>query len=883
MSLARWLSPLLFLLLSPAAYAGVSSVALTETEIVVTVTPGARVTISQLYWPDHDSTFAADSDGDGVIRVARPPLWQARQLSVLVADFDTAQTAFVSTVTNAPSTPEPLEPRTVLRGPSGAHTLMMFRERYDYADFEIVWLRPGVGAWRGGSTDRIHGFLGMQYFEAGTFSPMVAGVPTPAGFAHGDRLVVLQGDHPSTGGVDEDLDAPWSGGVVSFHSAGQYAPVREGQSAAIGGARTGGSDGPVSFGFEQTGGDAIAGVHYMFPPDITLKTGQLSLSAVMPFLNDTVYGGRVTLRFGLARVNGMTIGRYAENVIIIDDNDPAPLIQFASLPATVDEGDTPWTLPVTLTKSGATRVPATVGYQWTFRNTSGSGTVVFTPDEQSKTIDVPIPGNTSANDHGTMTIALSTAVDAQLPPSARRDVELRDDDLPLLDAVDTSAGEDAGVVAVSINIDVPLSTRPVSVSWSTADGTARAGRDYHAVSNQTALAAYGATATVFLIEDHEQEGPETFYLDLVATTGATIRKSRAVVTITDDLRPRVTIESVSVTEGAPGESRDVRLGVSLSHAPTGPVRFRIARDLGSTAAASADYALDASWITFAAGQTAAEGVVQIFGDAEPESDETLYLTAVDLDGVRAPATSGAITIVDDDGYVGRLRVGGTRIVEGTGGTPTVAAFPVQLTAPLGNPVFFSYRAYGGSAAAPADFQAIEGQSVLQPGETTATLLVNVTADAAAEADETFTLALFDVTGAFLERATATTTIADDDGPLPSTRRISAHDVAVREGQPEAVIALTRPATTVDAVTVSFWTVAGTAAANSDFVPAGGSVTFAPGELTKSIRVPIVDDSVREEDETFHVVLASESAPLERAMVRCTIASDDGSRRRAARH
>ena len=57
------------------------------------------------------------------------------------------------------------------------------------------------------------------------------------------------------------------------------------------------------------------------------------------------------------------------------------------------------------------------------------------------------------------------------------------------------------------------------------------------------------------------------------------------------------------------------------------------------------------------------------------------------------------------------------------------------------------------------------------------------------------------------------------------------------------------------VTMSFNTVNGTATtSNSDYVAKTGTLTFAPGETTKTITITVKGDSKREGNETFYLDL-----------------------------
>ena len=58
------------------------------------------------------------------------------------------------------------------------------------------------------------------------------------------------------------------------------------------------------------------------------------------------------------------------------------------------------------------------------------------------------------------------------------------------------------------------------------------------------------------------------------------------------------------------------------------------------------------------------------------------------------------------------------------------------------------------------------------------------------------------------------------------------------------------------VTVEYATIEGSATAGDDFVASSGSLTFAPGETSKTISIPIVTDEYLEPDESFQVELSN---------------------------
>lgn len=112
-------------------------------------------------------------------------------------------------------------------------------------------------------------------------------------------------------------------------------------------------------------------------------------------------------------------------------------------------------------------------------------------------------------------------------------------------------------------------------------------------------------------------------------------------------------------------------------------------------------------------------------------------------------------------------------------------------------------------------------------------------------------------------------------PLPT---LSINDVSVTEGNAgtsTATFTVTLSAAAASAVTVNYATANGTATAGTDYVAASGMLTFAAGQLTKTVSVTINGDTTVEADETFFVNLtAPAGATLADAQGVGTITNDD---------
>ncbi|MGH2810647.1 MAG: Calx-beta domain-containing protein, partial [Actinomycetota bacterium] len=123
------------------------------------------------------------------------------------------------------------------------------------------------------------------------------------------------------------------------------------------------------------------------------------------------------------------------------------------------------------------------------------------------------------------------------------------------------------------------------------------------------------------------------------------------------------------------------------------------------------------------------------------------------------------------------------------------------------------------------------------------------------------------------KASATTVVS-----RPGTVAGGVTDVEVPEGDsgnPEAVFVITllRPASGV--VRVDYEAVAGSAAPEADFIPVEGTLMFSPGEISTVVRVPVIADTVSEQNETFELQLVSADTTLNKPRGTGTILDDDG--------
>ena len=134
-----------------------------------------------------------------------------------------------------------------------------------------------------------------------------------------------------------------------------------------------------------------------------------------------------------------------------------------------------------------------------------------------------------------------------------------------------------------------------------------------------------------------------------------------------------------------------------------------------------------------------------------------------------------------------------------------------------------------------DYESTAGRLTLAPGETSKTITVDVLGDLLDEIDETYSVDLSGPVDATIGDPTGVGTIVDDDGE-PA---LSIGDVSVAEGdsgQKAATFEVSLGAASGKTVTVGFSTSPGTATDPSDYATANGTLTFEPGQASKTITV-----------------------------------------------
>ena len=550
---------------------------------------------------------------------------------------------------------------------------------------------------------------------------------------------------------------------------------------------------------------------------------------------------------------------------ISDANDP-PTLGLVPADGSEDAGE----LVFEVGLSQASAFEVTVDYatsdvsaQASFDYAATAGTLTIPAGDTTAEIRVPILDDTLDEADETVRLELSRPVNATFAAdggSLSVTGKIRDDDDPPGLTVADVSGTEGEVVEFVVALGA-ASGLAVSLDYQTSDATAVAGEDYAAAAGGLSFAPgeTSATVSVRLRADGQDEADETFVLSLSSVVNAALDDDAATGTIIDDDAPP-TLGAVGVA-GAEGSVVEVVVELDAPSGRTVTVEYHTA---DGSATAGDDYEAASGELTFAPGATQASVAVRLLTDGLDEGEESFEVSLSSPSHATLATAVAVVRIVDIDGAP-RLLVGGGSASEGGS-----LAFTVSMAGSTTQSVTVDYATEDGTAVAGLDFDAVSGTLTLAPGESRTTVNVPLVDDTIDEAAETFALVLSQPHNAEIATGRADGTILDtDDAP---TLRVA--DAAGGEGS-TAAFRVSLDGESAREVSVAFATTDGTAVADVDYEPTAGTLTFLPGEATKTVSVGLAADDVHESRETFALTLSLPThATLDVASATGTIEDDD---------
>ncbi len=413
----------------------------------------------------------------------------------------------------------------------------------------------------------------------------------------------------------------------------------------------------VTVDWTAAAGSATAGVDYVAASGVgTIAAGATSTTIGVTVNGDVLDELNETFGITLSNPANATIAD-GSGLGTITDDDPLPTLSVSD--ASVPEGNV-GTVNATFNVTLSSASGKTVTVAWTTASdeatdpsdfTAASGTLTFVPGDTTESIVVGVNGDGTAELDERFRVTLSAPSDATLGDPEGVGTIVDDELLPVIDIDEPTLTEGQSgtrTLTFTMTLSHPAGF-PVTVDWSTADGTATDGTDFVGNSGTVTFLPtddLSETRSVTVNGDTTYEHDETVPVDLSNGVGAPVGDVQGIGTIVnDDTPPVVSVANASIVEGNTGTS-SMHFHVSLAGASDVAASVDYAT-AGATATAGSDFVSTSGTLTIPAGTSGTVDVV-VNGDVAVESNETLSLTLSNP----AEATVGdgiaQGTIVNDD-------------------------------------------------------------------------------------------------------------------------------------------------------------------------------------------------------------------------------------------
>ena len=391
-----------------------------------------------------------------------------------------------------------------------------------------------------------------------------------------------------------------------------------------------------------------------------------------------------------------------------------------------------------------------------------------------------------------------------------------------------------------------------------------------------------------ITDDAAAEPAEDLTVNLSSPVNATITDGTGVVVIGASDAAAVGAPALSappdviVGEGDGFVDLPVRLSVPGLSTVTVAYTNANSSAIGSTSC-NFDYVGVNGTLSFAPGETTKTIRIDLLDCPDVEGFQSFTLELSSPTNATIARASTRVGIVDNDTLAATpaLFVRDTTADEKDGNARVSVLLGGTAGQATGSTVTVTYTTLNGGAIAGSDYTTTTGTLTFAPGETAKTILIPISDDTTTEPTESLTLELTNPTNATITKESGTIRIGASDAAAVGVPALSAPpDLAVGEidGFVDLAVSLATPGGST--VTVHYATANGTASSgtscNGDYIGVSGTISFAPGETTKTIRIDLLDCAAVDPTETFSLTLTSPvNATIARPTVQVSIV-DNGS-------
>ena len=649
----------------------------------------------------------------------------------------------------------------------------------------------------------------------------------------------------------------------------------------------------VTVDYAVTGGTATGGgVDYTLTPGtLTFNPGDTVKTISMAIVDDGLDDEDETVVISLSNpTGGVSLGSASSCTYTI--LDPRPFVGFTAESSEGSETVSPADLTVTLSEAWSQTV--TVDYAVTGGTATGggvdytldNGTLTFDPCETSRTISIVVVNDDLPEVDETVLVTLSNAVHARDGITSHT-FNIEDDDITPSVLADMGDGPvQAGWVGMpSCGEYYDVDGSGIDVTLATGDPLPCESRD-----PSWGLTGSGPLADVekdLLFADNRAGADADFIITFTGLTPGTRYQLESYHTRSDS-QGAAPIAGVTVTGGV-----DVMT--------PGPIAQT--RDIMDNPAQTQFTAIGTSvTVRYVA---ASNGMVQVngFALASVDAPPQVQFAAAAASGLEteSPANLPIVVLSPPQPYVvtvdyavtGGTATAGVDYIIATGGpvcwnSATQCHGDTDATGDVKGLDFLALKSswfkcdpdpdYDACADFDRDgcvkgsdflilknnwYQTVEANCPLEsgatlefaPGETSKTINIDIVNDDVGEDDETIVVTLSNPIGGEVKLGSITTlTYTINDRPVVEFESDST--VAVMEDLGPIVITVKLSYSYKETVTVDYAAIGGTATAGDDYIMTPGTLTFAPGETSKTISIELVDDMVIEDPETIVIELSN---------------------------
>ena len=422
---------------------------------------------------------------------------------------------------------------------------------------------------------------------------------------------------------------------------------------------------------------------------------------------------------------------------------------------------------------------------------------------------------------------------------------------PVISISDATLTEDQGTASLNVTLSRSLKAgETVTADYTTHDATASAPSDYTATSGTLTFTEgqQQKSLSIPIIDDNTAEATELLTLTLNNLVGALAGDTSAALTIQDNdqsiLGGYDFLKRDDWGSGYNGwlivnnaTTAEITGGTLIITVPTGQTLNIWG---GPVATDNGDGTYTVSNLNIPA-----KGTIQYDLGFSNATGGTRGPIEVTLNGTILTQLPPSVSIAD--------------LAQEEGDSTGTIDFTVTLSRAHSTEIHVSYQTIDGSAAAPTDYTAQSGTLTFPVGETTRTITLAILGDTDNEDDLTLQIALAGVDGQTPPRFAnpddhlATITLINDDGPINFTATggiVLEGDTGTR--QLTFRLFLDRAVKTGETASVDYMTHGHGAQKGSDFSATTGTYTFAAGESSGMIEVPVLGDTIDERHESFNL-------------------------------